>query len=120
MRSLLLAAMLLASVVVAAQENSALTEPTKIERLINHIESLQDAKFIRNGTAYDAKTAGQFLKAKWQSQQSEIKTAQDFIAKIASKSSTTGQPYLIKHADGREVQSGEYLTGELRKLEAKP
>ena len=94
------------------------TEPAKIEALIRHVESLADAKFVRNGTEYDCKTAGQFLRGKWKTQEASIKTAQDFIEKVASQSSTTGKPYLIKLKDGREVMSGEYLTAELKKLES--
>ena len=96
--------------------DAAQTEPEKIEALIRHVETLADAKFIRNGVEYDAKTAGQFLRGKWKAQEASITTAQDFIEKIASQSSTTGKPYLIKLKDGREVKSGEYLTGELKKL----
>lgn len=44
----------------------------------------------------------------------------DFIEKIASKSSTSGKPYLIRFNDGREVQGGEYLRAKLAKLEAPP
>jgi Family of unknown function (DUF5329) len=101
------------------QNDSPPTETQKIESLISHIESLQDAKFVRNGVAYDAETAGQFLRGKWKAQQSDIKTAQDFIDKAASKSSTTGQPYLIRQPDGKEIKSGEYLIAELRKIETK-
>jgi hypothetical protein len=103
----------------AAQNGAQPTETQKIESLISHVESLKDTKFVRNGVAYDAKTAGQFLRGKWKAQESEIKTARDFISKAASKSSTTGQPYLIRLSDGRETKSGEYLTAELEKLENK-
>jgi hypothetical protein len=93
------------------------TENQKIESLIAHIEGLRDAKFVRNGTAYDAKTAGQFLRGKWKANEGQIKTAKEFIEKAASVSSTTGMPYLIRLVDGREIKSGEYLAGELRRLE---
>ena len=96
------------------------TEPQKIESLIAHIESLKDAKFVRNGVAYDAPTAGQFLRGKWKTQESEVKTAKDFIDKVATKSSTTGQPYLIRLPDGKELPSAEYLTKELSRIDSKP
>jgi hypothetical protein len=93
------------------------TEPQKIEALIRHVESLTEAKFVRNGVAYDAKAAGQFLRGKWKAQEAEVKSAKDFIEKVATKSSTTGQPYLIRLAGSREVPSGEYLAAELKKTE---
>lgn len=93
----------------AADENG------KIESLISHIENLKDAKFIRNGSSYDAKSAGKFLRGKWQANAKEIQTADDFIEKAASFSSTTGKPYLIQFSDGREVKCGDFLKGELKK-----
>jgi hypothetical protein len=37
--------------------------------------------------------------------------------KLASVSSTTGKPYLIRFGNGREVKSSDYLLAELKKLE---
>ena len=90
-------------------------EKGKIEALIRHVENLKGASFIRNGKSYDAKNAAKFLRGKWDAKEKEIKTAEEFIAKVATVSSTTGKPYLIKFSDGREVKCGEYLTGELKK-----
>ena len=112
-------ALLISLTPTAAQNNPPPTETQKIESLISHVESLKDTKFVRNGVPYDAKTAGQFLRGKWKAQESEIKTARDFITKAASTSSTTGQPYLIRLTDGRETKIVEYLTAELEKLETK-
>ena len=114
---LTITALLICLTPAAAQNDAPPTETQKIESLISHVESLKDAKFVRNGVAYDAKTAGQFLRGKWKAQESEIKTARDFITKAANTSSTTGQPYLIRLSDGRETKSSEYLTAELEKLE---
>jgi hypothetical protein len=101
---------------LAAADDKPATEAEKIEALIKHVEGL-DAKFVRNGTEYDAKTAGRFLRAKWDRQQDEIKTAAQFIEKVASMSSTSGKPYSIRFKDGTESKSGEYLTAQLKKLE---
>jgi len=90
-------------------------EKAKIEGLIQHVEGLTGAHFIRNGSSYDAKSAGKFLRGKWQAKDKEVKTAADFIEKIATISSTTGNPYLIRFSDGREVKCGEYLKEQLKK-----
>ena len=95
-----------------------LSEKQKIEALITHIEELKDASFVRNGTEYDAKTAATFLRRKWKSNESAIKTARDFIQKVASVSSTSGKPYMIRRKNGKESKSGEYLLAELKKIEA--
>ena len=96
------------------------TEANKIEALIAHVEGLADAKFVRNGIEYDAKTAGAFLRGKWDANQSKIKTAEDFIEHAATKSSTTGKPYLIRFTGGKEVKSGEYLREQLQRLKMTP
>jgi hypothetical protein len=104
------------SVPVCAAERPA-SEHQKIEALIQHVEHLTDAVFIRNNKAYNAKTATKFLRAKWGAKQTEITTAQDFIAHVASVSSTSGQPYRIRFKDGREMPSGVYLATVLKQLE---
>jgi hypothetical protein len=93
------------------------SEQRKIEVLIQHIETLTEAVFIRNNQAYPARTAAQFLRGKWRATLDDITTAQEFIAKVASVASTTGQPYRIRFPDGHEVRSGDYLRTVLRKLE---
>lgn len=93
----------------------AADEKSRIEGLIQHIEGLSDAKFIRNGKSYDSRNAAKFLRGKWESKAKEIKTAAEFIDKVASVSGTTGKPYLIRFKDGREVECGAYLRKELAK-----
>jgi hypothetical protein len=101
---------------VVAESSAA--EKQKIEALISHVENLKDATFVRNGSDYEAKTAARFLRGKWSSNEDEIKTAQDFIAKAATGSSTSGKPYLIRFKDGREVPCADHLKAELAKMEA--
>jgi uncharacterized protein DUF5329 len=91
-------------------------ESKKIDALIAHVEGLKDAKFVRNGIEYDAKTAGAFLRGKWDTNKAKIKTVADFIEHVATKSSTTGKPYLIRLTDGKEHKSGEYLAEQLKLL----
>ena len=99
-------------------ETAPPVEKEKIEALIAHLENLTGATFIRNGTDYDPKTAVKFLRGKWKSNDKEIKTAADFIAKAASTSGTSGKPYVIRLKDGTETPCGTYLTAQLKKLEA--
>ena len=94
-----------------------LTETEKIEALIRAVEDLKDAKFVRNGSEYDAKDAGAHLRRKWDAGKDRIKTARDFIRLAASKSSTSGKPYLIRFKDGKEVESEKFLSGQLDEIE---
>ena len=93
-----------------------LTEIEKIESLIQHFENLKEATFIRNGSDYNAKTAAKFLRGKWEKDK-QIKTALEFIEKIATASSTSGKPYKIRFKNSRELNCAEYLKLELDKLE---
>jgi hypothetical protein len=107
------------SCVSMGAQNKALTEKQKIEALIKSVENLKDAKFIRNGAAYDAATAARFLHSKWESNAKDVKTADDFIEKIGTSSGTTGKPYLMRMKDGKETKSRDYFRAELKKLEGK-
>ena len=92
------------------------SERDKVEALITHVETLTDAVFIRNGEAYPARVAVKFLRGKWKVKAAEITTAEEFIEKAASFSSTTGEPYRLRLADGRELLNREYLLDVLHKL----
>ena len=92
-------------------------EKEKIETLISRVSNLKDAKFIRNGTEYNVGTAVRFLRGKWKANDSDVKTARDFIDRVASASGTSGQPYHIRFKDGQEIPSRDFLLTELKKLE---
>lgn len=100
--------------------SAALSESAKIEALLKHVESLPKAIFNRNGKDYQAKDAATFLRRKWQSESKTIKTAADFIDKIASRSSTSGRPYTLRLESGAAQEVGPYLQRQLRKLEGEP
>jgi len=116
--ALLLAALALSGSRAARAEESlpAGAERETIEKLIASVAALTDATFLRNGEAYPAASAARFLREKWHARRSEVRTAEEFIDRVASFSSTTSKPYLIRFADGREVLSRDYLQAELAKL----
>ena len=95
-------------------------ERQKIEALIKYVGDLKDTKFIRNGSSYEVSTAVRFLRGKWESNDAQVKTARDFIDKVASFSGTSGKPYLIRFKDGKEIPSREFLAAELQKIESAP
>ena len=101
----------------ANAESLPAVERQRIEALLRHVAESKEVKFVRNGTIYGADTAARFLRLKWRANESEIKTARDFIDKVASMSGTSGQPYLIRFSDGSEMKSKDFLLAELRKLE---
>ena len=94
-------------------------EETQIEALIASIERMTDATFIRNGRPYGAAAAAEFLRRKWRHREADVGSADDFIEKVASFSSTTGQPYRIRFSDGRETPCATFLRTELSSLRQK-
>ena len=62
---------------------------------------VRGAAFIRNDRSYDAATAAEFLRRKWRRHAAEVRSAEDFIDRVATGSSTTGRPYRIRLGDGR-------------------
>jgi hypothetical protein len=101
----------------AAASRPALSESAKIEGLLDAITKSKGAKFIRNDSEHDGKAAADHLRSKWRSASSEIKTAKDFISKIASSSSMSGKPYEVKLSDGSKVKLRDWLTERLAELE---
>lgn len=93
-------------------------EQARIDRLIGFVGSQARTQFIRNGAAYSGKDAAKFLRGKLDKIGEHVGTAQQFIEQIASKSSTSGQAYLIRFADGRVVTAAEFLGDELRRMDA--
>ena len=91
-------------------------EQKQIEALIAAIERMTDAAFIRNDRPYGSAAAAEFLRRKWRHREEDIRTADDFIEKVASFSSTTGRPYLIRFRDGRETPCSIFLRTELSSL----
>ena len=103
--------------VVAAQAAPP-EEREKIESLIRQVGALKDAKFIRNGSTHDPSTAVRFLRGKWNAKLTEVKTARDFIDKVASVSGTSGKAYIIRFSDGREIPTRDFLLAALKKMPA--
>ena len=97
-------------------DGAPVTETEKIEYLIASVEQLSDAKFVRNGTEYDAQAAADHLRLKWHNAGDRIKTAEDFIRLCASASSVSGHPYRIKFADGTVMESATFFRGRLQSL----
>lgn len=94
-----------------------ITEQQKITHLILFVQQLEGAVFIRNGTEHTPLAAAEHLTMKWEKAGSRVKTANDFIDKIANKSSITGELYTIRFSNGKVFPSKMVLANELKKLE---
>jgi hypothetical protein len=114
-RRMLLLAGLSAAAVAWGAPSAA--ERARIERLIRCIETLPQAKFVRNGNAYAGRDAAVFLRRKLEKMGEHVANAPQFIEQIATRSSTTGEPYLIRYADGRTVPAAQVLAQELQRMD---
>lgn len=103
-----------------AAAEQPLTESDKIELLLHLIDGMQDVVFIRNGHEYDCHAAAKHLRTKWKAQLAVIKTARDFVLHLASRSSLSGKPYLLRWKNGQLQTSESFLLLELKKIEEGP
>lgn len=93
-----------------------LTDDQKISHLINFVKEIKDATFIRNGDTYAPDAAADHLRRKL-SNAGRPMTAEQFISGIASRSSSSGEIYRVRYADGHEVPVEQLLREEVGRLE---
>jgi hypothetical protein len=98
----------------AEQLFSAESLDESIKFLLDYVAK-SDATFIRNGQTHTPQEAVNHIKTKYEHFKSEIKTPEDFIRLSASKSLLTGQPYLVRTVDGKEMHLDAWLTEALKK-----
>lgn len=74
--------------------------------------------FVRNGAPQDGAAAATLLTAKYDAARAEIATVEAFIATVGTRSSTSGQPYLVRGTDGTERELAGWLTEQAAVLRA--
>ncbi len=92
------------------------TEEQKIQKLIDFVAEIKGAVLIRNGSEYLPVKGATHLKMKREKAGSDIKTAQEFIEQLASRSSVSGKDYEIKYKNGKVVKLGDLLLAELKRI----
>ncbi|HMO46605.1 MAG TPA: DUF5329 family protein [Rubrivivax sp.] len=110
--------MLLAAGLAAARANPSAGERARIEGLIAAVGRRDDIRFLRNGKEYSCVQAAEFLRGKFLWQIEKIATVQDFIERVGTRSTTSGDVYKVRMADGRIVTSADFLKQELRRLDS--
>jgi hypothetical protein len=109
----LLLAVLVAPVLAQQTAEQSNVEQQKIGWLIGSVAALHDARFIRNGQAYDAARAADHLRLKLRFAGDRVKTAEEFINYCATRSSMSGRRYSIRFGDGRTVDAATFLRARL-------
>ena len=116
-RTAALSGMLLAGLLALAGSAGAGTNraSAEIAYLLNTIEQ-GDCRFLRNGSWYSSHAAADHLRAKYQLKSAAglIDSAEDFIVKVASRSSLSGEGYAVQCAGHRQEPSAAWLSERLR------
>ena len=95
------------------------SEADKIEQLLQRIAE-SDAIFIRDGERYNGKEAEQHLRQKLEQAGDEISTLEQFIEKIASRSTLTGNEYMVETRGGELMPAREWLRSLLEPEGSEP
>ena len=103
-----------AALIAAARSDA---EQTKIDRLLEEVRS-SPAAFVRNDKEYDGAAAAAHLTRKLFFAGGRVKTARDFVLELASRSSQSGRPYLIRFTGQPARPLGDWLLERLAALEA--
>ncbi len=98
---------------VALEFTAGLSETERIESLLKAIEESK-LVFIRNGSEHDGPAAAAHLRRKLRAADDRVRTAREFIDGIATKSSTTGEPYQVRLADGTVSDLAPWLEAQLK------
>jgi len=114
--SMLLLGLLMVSIVRAEPSTEAQVE---IDFLLGYIQGSK-CEFYRNGTWHDPVAAQAHLREKYEYlvARNRINTAEEFIERVASQSSISGQPYEVKCNGGPVVASRTWLREELARFRA--
>ena len=88
-------------------------EKEKIHYLINSVEKMEGAVFIRNGSEHTGAEAADHLRMKLERAGDQVKTVDDFIERCASRSSVSGKPYRIKFKNGKRIKAEDYFREKL-------
>ena len=78
---------------------SAQAEPNEIEYLLNAVAD-SNCEYFRNGKKHSAEKAAKHLRMKYGRAKKYVKSAEDFISKLASRSSISKKPYRYACPDG--------------------
>ena len=87
----------------------------EIQTLLLRLEG-SNCRFNRNGAWYSAADAKDHLERKMKS--GSFRSAEQFVERIASKSSVTGHSYLVSCGDSPPVESREWLLMLLQDIRA--
>jgi hypothetical protein len=102
---------------LAAEPSSSVK--LEIEQLLARLAA-SGCQFQRNGAWHSATEGRAHLEKKYQYLLNKhlVSTTEDFISLAATKSSTSGKPYLVKCGTQEQVPSAAWMAAQLREVRA--
>ena len=103
----------------AARAAPPLVAQTEINYLMGFIGN-SGCEFYRNGSWHDSKAAEAHLREKYAMLEASdrIRSSEDFIEQVATKSSLSGRPYQIRCSGGEALTTNQWLYGVLARFRA--
>lgn len=97
------------------------TVDIEIDHLIQTVASAP-CKFQRNGAWYDGRQAAAHLREKfvWMQHLGQIHTAEEFIIKVATTSSASGQAYVLRCPGEEPIDTASWLYSALATFRRAP
>jgi hypothetical protein len=91
----------------------------EVDALLSRLEQ-SGCRFQRNGEWHEARKAREHLAGKlaYLERRGTLESAEQFIDKVASASSVSGEPYRVQCGTAPAVKSAEWLKGQLKALRA--
>jgi hypothetical protein len=115
----LLLATILLGFAPPAPTDAATNSGEEINHLLDFVAKSPCA-FIRNGKAYPASEARVHLEGKYAALKDRMRTAEDFINLVASRSSLSGDSYRVRCNPGEEQETSAWLGSELLRFRSQP
>jgi len=94
-----------------------MTTQIEIDHMFARLQQ-SNCRFDRNGKWYGPERAVQHVNRKYQYllKKKAIQSAENFIDRAASRSSTTGKPYWVKCGESAAMKSADWFQAELEGL----
>lgn len=108
MKNILCAVMALFLTLPAFAKLNAYQE-ARINAMLDALGQKKDLIFVRNGDAHTCEEAVSHLRLKLGNTRNRIDTAEQFIDKVASSSSITGKPYIVRISGKSDENAQPYL-----------
>jgi len=103
---------ILLSCVLGLSCTAAAESPAQAEKDISYLlefVATSNCTFVRNGERYDGADTADHLRDKYNRDKRHVHSAEQFISRVASKSSLTGTPYTVKCEDSEPETTGRWL-----------